>query len=73
MEKFKKETQWSQHGEVTKKTESVKPANTCIPNLSQNDTTNVNSEEIPTDQEQTTKFTFPPVHSIKIDFSFTKR
>ena len=73
MEKYKKETQWSPDGEVTKKTEPAKPANTCISNPFQNDTTSVNLEEIPTEQEQTTKLVFPPVHSIKIDFTFTKR
>ncbi|PWK20293.1 hypothetical protein LV89_03836 [Arcicella aurantiaca] len=73
MEKFKKETQWSPDGEQTNRTELVKPVNTCITSLSQNDTINVNSEEIPTELQLTTKSTFPPVHSITIDFSQIKR
>jgi len=73
MEKFKKETQWSQHGELTKKIESAKTVNTSIINHSQSDTTSANLEEIPTAQELTTKSTFLPVKSMKIDFCFTKR
>ena len=73
MEKFKKETQWSRHGEVTKKIESVKTVNTCITNHSQSDTTSANSVEIQTAQELTTKSTFLPAKSMKIDFCFQRR